>query len=80
MEKCFVLNDNLIIIQYKKNIYRYLYNLLLVFSVSMNFFALFVFLRLDFNVKRNVMLIVEKNNIIRINYSRNDKIKEEMKD
>lgn len=80
MEKCFVLNDNLIIIQYKKNICRYLYNLLLVFSVSMNFFALFVFLRLDFNVKRNVMLIVEKNNIIRINYSRNDKIKEEMKD
>lgn len=80
MEKCFVLNDNLIIIQYKKNIYRYLYNLLLVFSVSMNFFALFVFLRLDFNVKRNVMLIVKKNNIIRINYSRNDKIKEEMKD
>lgn len=75
-----MLNDNLIIIQYKKNIYRYLYNLLLVFSVSMNFFALFVFLRLDFNVKRNVMLIVEKNNIIRINYSRNDKIKEEMKD
>lgn len=80
MEKCFVLNDNLIIIQYKKNICRYLYNLLLVFSVSMNFFALFVFLRLDFNVKRNVMLIVKKNNIIRINYSRNDKIKEEMKD
>lgn len=80
MEKCFVLNDNLIIIQYKKNICRYLYNLLLVFSVSMNFFALFVFSRLDFNVKRNVMLIVEKNNIIRINYSRNDKIKEEMKD